>query len=235
MSLYVVIGPPAAGKSTWCAKQAQRGDIIVDYDKLAHALTIPTEGKSAHSHEASVKKVAKAARQAAIDAAIRVSSEVDVYVIHSSPSDALLTSYRNRGAEVVTIDPGYDIVMARAKVERPWQMQGAIKAWYQGRGATHAPRSTPKTTTEKGLGWDHQQVAKELKRVHVEGTICWWCGEPMYLSQGLAADHSKARAKGGTKADRLLHGPCNSARGKGERDHLRPALKGKVLGNRMAW
>ncbi|MDQ0283773.1 hypothetical protein [Rhodococcoides fascians] len=94
---------------------------------------------------------------------------------------------------------------------------------------------TPKTTTEKGLGWDHQQVAKELKRTHIEGTICWWCGEPMYLSQGLAADHSKARAKGGTKADRLLHGPCNSARGKGERDHTRPALKGKVLGNRMAW
>ncbi|MBZ4619378.1 hypothetical protein GBO18_05235 [Mycobacterium avium subsp. hominissuis] len=44
-------------------------------------------------------------------------------------------------------------------------------------------------------------------------------------------------------ADRLLHGPCNSERGDGSRDHERPALTGKRakhngadLGHRvMAW
>lgn len=42
----------------------------------------------------------------------------------------------------------------------------------------------------------------------------------------LAADHTQARAHGGHKADRLLHGLCNKERGDGRRDHLRPALTG---------
>lgn len=87
-----------------------------------------------------------------------------------------------------------------------------------------APR---KTTTEKGLGDRHKQQAAYLKSIHREGDLCWWCGEPMYLSQGLHADHSIPRSQGGVLADRLLHGPCNSARGDGHRDHERPALTGR--------
>jgi hypothetical protein len=79
-------------------------------------------------------------------------------------------------------------------------------------------------TTDRGLGWQHQKQRARLVARHVEGSLCWWCGEPMYRSQGLAADHSVARAKGGALADRLLHGPCNAQRGDGSRDHRRPAL-----------
>lgn len=42
----------------------------------------------------------------------------------------------------------------------------------------------------------------------------------------LAADHSQARAFGGTRADRLLHANCNSQRGDGSRDHERPVILG---------
>lgn len=42
----------------------------------------------------------------------------------------------------------------------------------------------------------------------------------------LAADHSQPRAFGGTRADRLLHGNCNSQRGDGSRDHERPVILG---------
>ena len=80
------------------------------------------------------------------------------------------------------------------------------------------------TTTRRGLGWQHQKQRAALLRRHVEGTPCWWCGRPMYRSQGLAADHTQARARGGRHADRLLHTLCNAARGDGSRDHLRPAL-----------
>lgn len=48
--------------------------------------------------------------------------------------------------------------------------------------------------------------------------------------ESLHADHSQARAHGGTKADRLLHGTCNRARGEGSRDHLRPTLTGEAIG-----
>lgn len=87
-----------------------------------------------------------------------------------------------------------------------------------------------KTTTQRGLGNRHRQQAAWLKTPeggYTPGMPCWWCGEPMYLEQGLDADHSVPRSQGGTLADRLLHGPCNSERGDGSRDHLRPALVGR--------
>ena len=99
-----------------------------------------------------------------------------------------------------------------------------------------------KSTTAKGLGWAHQQQVRSLKTNHIDGTPCWWCGRPMFkdrtrnwdydptstdpASGSLAGDHSHARAHGGTKADRLLHGKCNKERGDGSRDHLRPAING---------
>ena len=92
--------------------------------------------------------------------------------------------------------------------------------------ATRSGRHT-KTTTARGLGQRHKQQAAHLKRHHVDGTPCWWCAEPMYLAQGLAADHSVPRSQGGTLADRLLHSWCNNQRGDGHRDHERPALTGR--------
>lgn len=91
--------------------------------------------------------------------------------------------------------------------------------------------SSRKSTTARGLGWNHQQNAARLHRTHTDGTPCWWCGKPMYRDpqrnwdhHTLAADHTIARAHGGTRADRLLHATCNKQRGDGHHDHQRPAL-----------
>ncbi|GAB4582610.1 hypothetical protein Ntsu_04420 [Nocardia sp. IFM 10818] len=81
-----------------------------------------------------------------------------------------------------------------------------------------------RTTTQKGLGWKHQQQRARLLAQLRDGDACWWCGLPMYRVQALAADHEQARAHGGTEAGRLLHELCNKQRGDGSRDHLRPAL-----------
>ncbi len=35
-------------------------------------------------------------------------------------------------------------------------------------------------TTDPGLGWKHQQQAEGLLRRRVDGTLCWWCGLPMF-------------------------------------------------------
>lgn len=129
VTLYLITGPPAAGKSTWVREHAKHGDITIDYDALAECLT-PTGGKP-HDHPPLVKAVTKAARQAAIDAALRIASDTDVYVIHSSPSDRLLAEYVGHGARVITIDPGRAVTMARCKAERPWRIQQAAKEWYR--------------------------------------------------------------------------------------------------------
>lgn len=102
-------------------------------------------------------------------------------------------------------------------------------------------------TTEAGLGWQHQKQVARLKRTHIDGTPCWWCGEPMWGDGNrhrnpdgdkLSGDHSLARSHGGTRTDRLMHLACNRQRGNGDLDHLRPALRranGGHPGNVIAW
>jgi hypothetical protein len=97
----------------------------------------------------------------------------------------------------------------------------------------------PKSTTQKGLGYDHQVHRDRLLLRHVDGTLCWWCGRKLFREPSrnwdgkpLAADHSKARAIhgiAGNKADRLLHEICNKQRGDGSRDDQRPALNPDVV------
>lgn len=73
------------------------------------------------------------------------------------------------------------------------------------------------TTTQRGLGWQHQKQRARLLRQHQDGDLCGHCGKPMYKSQPLQADHTLPRSMGGTKADRLLHAWCNESRGNGSR------------------
>ena len=93
-----------------------------------------------------------------------------------------------------------------------------------------------RTTTERGLGYQHQQNRRYLIANHVDGTLCWWCNLPMFKEAArnhdhaeLEADHSLSRADGGHRADRLLHRICNRQRGRGQRDHLRPAATGTPI------
>jgi hypothetical protein len=97
-----------------------------------------------------------------------------------------------------------------------------------------------RTTAQRGYGNRHKVAAQHLKDRHTEGTPCWWCNQPMYLAQGLHADHSQPLAAGGKLPDRLMHSWCNTSRGDGTRDDQRPALTGTNperndldLGNRL--
>lgn len=145
--LYLITGPPAAGKSTWVSQHAKHGDITIDYDAIANALT--PQGGRAHEWPTEVKAVTKAARQAAIDAALKHKDRVDVYIIHSSPSQQLLQRYQTQGAEVITINPGREVVMARVKKERPWRIGQAAKEWYSQQ--TCAP--TQQTAADSTRPW----------------------------------------------------------------------------------
>lgn len=137
--LTVVVGPPAGGKSTWVLERAKPGDVVIDFDRLAEALTAP--GGDSHDHSPVVAAVTKAARTAAIETALRHSSRTDVYLIHSSPGVQRMAQYRAMGAEVVTIDPGRDVVRARCKGgARPQRMYSVIDEWYREHSVTVAVR-----------------------------------------------------------------------------------------------
>lgn len=139
--LTVVVGPPAAGKSTWVLERAKPGDVVIDFDRLAVALT--GLGGDPHDHSAPVAAVTRAARTAAIAAAIKQADRANVYVIHSSPGQQRMAEYRELGAQIVTIDPGRDVVRERCKTERPRRMFAAIDEWYRERG------QSPKVSTGK--------------------------------------------------------------------------------------
>ena len=146
--LFLVVGPPASGKSTWVREHAKHGDITIDYDAIASVLT--PDGDS-HDHAPHIKTVTKAARQAAIDAALTLHDNHDVYVIHSSPSAGLIEHYLAHGAQIITIDPGRDVVLRRCKAERPWQMQQAAKQWYADHASKH--QSTPSKHDRAVMQW----------------------------------------------------------------------------------
>lgn len=128
MALIVITGPPAAGKSTWVRQHAKPGDITIDYDRLALALTV--DGSDSHDHPRYLRHVASRARSAAIREALRYAGEVDVYVIHSLPAVDVLARYAEHHARVVTVDPGRDVVMERIRRERPRSMVPVAERWY---------------------------------------------------------------------------------------------------------
>lgn len=78
----------------------------------------------------------------------------------------------------------------------------------------HAPRKHDGlSSTQRGMGYDHQQMAK---RVLAEEKVCWICGRGATLEDPLTADHIVPRSRGGANVRanyHAAHASCNSRRG----------------------
>ncbi|MFI2084331.1 AAA family ATPase [Streptomyces rubiginosohelvolus] len=141
--LYVITGPPAAGKSTWITARAKPTDIVIDLDRITQALTGP--GAPAWSQEPIALKVAHRARYAAIDEAVKHLDATDVYLIHTMPTPKWRARYRRYGAEIIAVDPGREIVMQRITEMRAPGLQAVATRWY----AQQAKRPRDVTTTHQ--------------------------------------------------------------------------------------
>ncbi|MFE6305023.1 hypothetical protein [Nocardiopsis sp. NPDC057823] len=128
MSLTVIIGPPASGKTTWVLDRAGAHDIVIDYDRLAVALA--GTGAPTHRHPKVLKEVTMVARRAALREALKHAAAVDVYLIHTHPAPHDLAAYRRDGATLVVMDPGQDVVTARCRTERTTGHLAAVTRWY---------------------------------------------------------------------------------------------------------
>ncbi|WP_320784186.1 hypothetical protein [Streptomyces sp. CRN 30] len=127
--LYVVTGPPAAGKSSWIEARAKPRDLVIDLDRITRALTGP--GASQWDHDPIASKVGLRARYAAIDEAVKHLDDVDVYLIHTMPSATWLARYRRLEAEIVTVDPGEQVVRDRVRAMRSSAMDRVVTRWYR--------------------------------------------------------------------------------------------------------
>ncbi|MFE1926523.1 AAA family ATPase [Streptomyces asoensis] len=129
--LYVVTGPPASGKSSWIQSHAKARDIVIDLDLITRALSGP--GAPTWNQDPVQLRVAHRARYAAIDEAVQVRDQVDVYLIHTMPSAKALARYKRLDARIVAVDPGKAIVMQRIEAMRDPDMKRVATRWYNSR------------------------------------------------------------------------------------------------------
>jgi hypothetical protein len=124
--ITVVTGPPCGGKSTYVSEHARSGDIIVDMDRIALALT--TDDVEHHGYSPQVRQVARAVRGAAVYEAIKVSqlSLVNVWIIHTDPRSKARREYASVSARFVEVDPGKDVCLSRLD-SRPRSNHALVK------------------------------------------------------------------------------------------------------------
>lgn len=127
--VVVVIGPPAAGKSTHVREHARPEDLMIDLDEIARSL-MAVAPKQSHTYPEWIRHVAIGARKAAIDRATRLNENVTVWVIHSVPTPDTLDTYKGNRWPVVVVDPGREIVMQRCVSMRPPEVREAVARWY---------------------------------------------------------------------------------------------------------
>ncbi|MBZ6250379.1 hypothetical protein KVH27_18585 [Streptomyces olivaceus] len=134
--LYVVTGPPAAGKTSWIDSRAKPGDIVIDLDRITRALAGP--GAPSWNQDPTLLRVAHKARYAAMYEAFEHRDKVDVYLIHTMPTTKWLARYRRMDAQIIAVDPGRSIVMQRIEAMRDPEMRRVATRWYRSRAATRA-------------------------------------------------------------------------------------------------
>lgn len=136
VTVRVVCGPPAGGKSTYVAQHAGAGDVVIDLDALANALR-PATVPDSHDYPRHVRSVAIAARLGAIREAARLRRPVTVWLINTLPSAEQVATYARDGWELLTIDPGRETARHRALAAgRPQHALDGIDRWYDQRPAT---------------------------------------------------------------------------------------------------
>ncbi|WP_425832587.1 hypothetical protein [Streptomyces fractus] len=141
--LYVVTGPPAAGKSSWIDAHAKPEDIVIDLDRIAMSLSGP--GAPNWNQGELIVRVAQRARYAAMDEAIQHLDRLDVYLIHTMPNPKAMAKYKRLNARIVAVDPGREVVMKRIAAMRSPAMEGVATRWYNARrrqSVTGMPQSS---------------------------------------------------------------------------------------------
>jgi tRNA uridine 5-carbamoylmethylation protein Kti12 len=128
MTLYIITGPPCAGKSTYAQAHAKPGDMVIDLDRIA--LSIAAENTHHHSYPLSIRNTARLMRKAALPAAVGHARKADTYLIDSKPGTRSRSIYKKNNAVFIELTAPLAILVERCQNERPpWVMQTLLTWW----------------------------------------------------------------------------------------------------------
>ena len=129
MALTVVTGPPCSGKTTYVAQRAKPGDVIIDLDQIAHALT--TADTPSHQYPDHIRRLAMKARWSIMrDAAHMGSHRCNVWIIDGHPSADNMDLYKKLKANIVALNASISELLSRAEnCERPAHYRSLILNW----------------------------------------------------------------------------------------------------------
>ena len=139
--IHIVTGHICSGKTTFVREHARRGDVIIDMDLLAHAMT--TDDIADHDYPDHVGEIARAARWHAIDAAVRLHSSgtFDVWIVHAYPEARDYVTYRRMAATWHEIEAEHGTLRDRATRERPERFRRVLEArMAEGVGSAAGPK-----------------------------------------------------------------------------------------------
>jgi predicted kinase len=102
--LTVITGRPLSGKSTYVRTHAKQGDIVIDLDRIA--LAISTEDTLDHTYTELIRRIAMDARDAVIARALPLSNTHNVWLIHGKPPLNKLRLYEHYKARIHHVDTG---------------------------------------------------------------------------------------------------------------------------------
>ncbi len=122
--IEVISGAPCAGKSTYIRNKAQPGDIIIDLDRIALAIT--TENTPHHDYDSTIRQIAIQGRKALIAQALTYGQQKNIYIIDTNPSPHSKRLYQQFRATWTRLDTPKETCLQRIKTERPKHLQQTL-------------------------------------------------------------------------------------------------------------
>lgn len=146
MRATLVCGPPAAGKTTYVQRHAARGDLILDVDALAAALS----GLPQHDKPDAIVPYALAARDAVLDRLASHNTVRHAWVVAGLPRAVDRRELADRlNADVVVLETSAaECVRRLARARRPAAgVHAAINRWWQEYEPSERDRRVPEEGT----------------------------------------------------------------------------------------
>lgn len=131
--IYIVTGPPCVGKSTWVREHAQPGDVVIDLDRLALAIT--AENTNHHDYPRHIREYARKLRATAVALALAHGRSGTSFIIDARPGPRNRAAYRKAQAQFVDLTAPLDVLRDRCRAERPPWVEGLLADWYVPRHA----------------------------------------------------------------------------------------------------